>query len=94
MRKPLSFLFNTKRDADILEWLTQQPNKSRAVRDAIRAAMRKAGQGSAAEEITLADVMATLERIEQNGIIVHGENAAEVQEPADIAANLDDLLTQ
>ena len=92
MKKNLSFLFNTERDADILEWLGQQANKSQAVRDAIRAAMRRAGQGSQVEEPTLTDVMAALERIEQNGIIVRGDSAEETQEPADIAANLDDLL--
>lgn len=39
--KKVSFSFSKKDDADILEWLENQPNKASAIKDAIRQAMKK-----------------------------------------------------
>ncbi len=48
MRHRVQLVLDTARDADILRWLAAQPNRSAAIRAAIRAAARPASGWDAA----------------------------------------------
>ncbi len=52
----VSLSLNPIDDADILEWLAKQPNKSQAIRDTIRKAI-------AQNEPTMADVLHKLDQL-------------------------------
>lgn len=77
-------------DRDILRWLGSQPNKSLAVREAIRSYMAADGG------VTLADVLAEIKALPGRLSVVAVEAGAgaevEGEEPEAAAANLDGLL--
>lgn len=79
-----------KGDRDILDWLDEQPNRSAAVRAAIRGYMAKEG-------ITLADVLAEIRALPSRfSVVAMSSEAAtpEREEPETAAANLDGLLSR
>jgi hypothetical protein len=83
-----SVSFDAEADADLLRWLDHQENASAAIREALRRGI--------AGGVTLADVHATLSRIErrlEHGIVVggNGGNGSAHDEPAEAAAALDAL---
>ena len=45
MRQPITFVVDDERHADIMDWLSNQANKSSAIRDAIRAQIRLGQSG-------------------------------------------------
>lgn len=76
-------------DKDIMRWLGSQPNRSAAVREAIRSYMAKE-QG-----VTLADVLAEVRALPSKLSVVAVSNSEPVatgDEPAEAAANLNGLL--
>ena len=78
-------------DKDIMRWLGKQPNRSAAVREAIRAYMAKS------EGVTLADVLAAVQALpgKLSGVVVSGETVSvEGEEPEAAAAHLNGLLTR
>lgn len=86
-KKYINFLTNEDRDADILKWLEAQDNKSEAIRAAIRLAMRGEVERP---EITLQDIYQELQDIKRNGFIMR-DDKGDYDEPADVAANLENL---
>jgi hypothetical protein len=89
-RQIITVALNSDSDADLLRWLDRQPNKSEAIREAIRAHIQ--GNG-----VTLGDVLQAvrdLERKVKAGAGVVSELPAEgagYDEPPDVAAALDAL---
>jgi hypothetical protein len=89
-RQIITVALNSDSDADLLRWLDRQPNKSEAIREAIRAHIQ--GNG-----VTLGDVLQAvrdLERKVKAGAVVVGGSPAEgggYEEPPDVAAALDAL---
>lgn len=85
------FSFDPVIDRDVLDWLERQPNKSAAIREAIRFYIKKS------DGPTLADVMSEIRilktKIEQ-GVIVTELDGGPVSEPEQAAKNLDGLLDQ
>lgn len=76
-------------DKDIMRWLGGQPNRSAAVREAIRAYMAKE-QGVTLEDV-LAEVQALPSRL-SGMTISNSEPITEGKEPEAAAANLNGLL--
>lgn len=64
MKAGLTISINPVRDRDILEWYANQSNRSAAVRAAIRNSMASTSQ------ITMLDLQAALERIQQEVILL------------------------
>ena len=76
-------------DKDILQWLDEQPNRSAAVREAIRSHIAKE------EGITLADILAELRALPSRLSItanIPSEIIEDYEEPEAAAANLNGLL--
>lgn len=76
-------------DRDVLRWLGKQPNKSAAVREAIRSYMAKE------EGVTLADVLAEIKALPSRFSVVATtveSTTPEGEEPKAAARNLDGLL--
>jgi hypothetical protein len=76
-------------DKDILRWLDEQPNRSAAVREAIRSYIIKE------EGITLADILAEVRALPSRLSIVAStqpEVFEDYEEPEAAAANLNGLL--
>lgn len=76
-------------DKDIMRWLSSQPNRSAAVREAIRAYMAKE-QG-----VTLADVLAEVQALPSRLSVVAVSDPGPVvtdEEPEVAATNLNGLL--
>lgn len=76
-------------DKDILRWLDKQPNRSAAVREAIRSHIAKE------EGITLADILAEVRALPSRLSIVASapsEIVEDYEEPEAAAANLNGLL--
>lgn len=89
MAEIVNISLSPEHDKDILRWLGSQPNKSAAVRDAIRYYMAKE------EGVTLADVLAELRALPSR-LQVMAINSGPVleigEEPQAAAANLNGLL--
>jgi hypothetical protein len=84
----LRFSFNAKRDADLLAWLTQQPNRSLMVRTALRAWMAR-------EQGLDAEVLRRVLREELAQVAIQGMAPAVPvvgQEDEDVAEALDSLV--
>lgn len=85
-----SLKIDTDTDADLVRWLDGQPNKSEAIREALRAHVRGGG-------ITLGDVLQAVRDLEHKvkaGAGVAGDLPAkggDYNEPPDVAAALDAL---
>jgi len=91
MTRVINFSVDGKTDKDILAWLDEQPNKSLAIREAIRAYMAKQ------EGPTLVDILAEVRSLPSRlSLVAQVPGAApddEVgEEPEAAAANLDGLL--
>ena len=84
----VSFSLNPDKDRRIVQWLGSQQNKSAAIRKALEAYLGGGG-------VTLSDVyraVVELERkIESGAFAVSPSGPLPVDEPPDIAANLDAL---
>lgn len=82
-----TFLFNSKRDSEILEWLYRQDNASEAVREALRLAIDRTSQ-----TITLEDIYNELCEIRRQGITTTEQHKDDnVEEPPDIVDTLNKL---
>ena len=82
-----SLKIDAEADPDLVHWLDRQPNKSAAIREALRAHVRGAGA-------TLADVLAAVRDLERKvgvgGAIVRDpREAGAIDEPPEAAAALD-----
>jgi hypothetical protein len=93
MAQVVNFSLNPSADRDIIRWLDEQPNRSAAIRAAIRAYMAKE------KGVTLADVLVKLHEmtgeirtLKVAGTQPEAEEAPEGEEPAAAAANVDSLL--
>jgi len=84
----VNIALNAKADADILDWLREQPNRSAAVRAAIRSHIAKS------EGVTLAEVLAEIRSLPSklSVVTVNPEPVEEGEEPEAAAANLNGLL--
>jgi len=86
----INFSLDPEHDKDILRWLGKQPNRSAAVRDAIRSFMAEA------EGVTLADVLAEGRALPSRMSVVAAnsepEPVEEGEEPEEAAENLNGLL--
>jgi len=83
MKAVVPVSLDTDRDADILIWLDRQPNKSAAIREAIRETI--AG-------ITLADIYNEIQELKRRSFVT-GRPEPELIEQSEAAANLDKLLS-
>jgi hypothetical protein len=88
-RQAITFVVDTERDRDIICWLTDQDNKSAAIREAIRTQLgRKL-------DITLSDIYEAIKDLKQAGVaretITESRRQEETYEPPDIAAALDSM---
>jgi hypothetical protein len=84
----LRFCFHAKRDADILAWLAERPNRSLAVREALRAWMSRTDSLDAT-------VLRRVLREELSRVSVQGGASAASetpQEDEDVAEALDSLM--
>jgi hypothetical protein len=84
----LRFSFNARRDVDLLTWLEQQPNRSLAVRKALRAWMSR-------EQGLDEEVLRRMLREELAQVMVQGATSivpAVGQEDEEVAEALDALL--
>jgi phosphoserine phosphatase len=84
----LRFSFNAKRDEDILAWLAERPNRSLAVRQALRAWISRA---DGLDAVVLRQVL----REELSRVSVQGTAPAAVempQEDEEVADALDSLM--
>jgi hypothetical protein len=93
MARVINISVDDQTDNDILLWLEQQPNKSAAIRLAIRAYMAKQ------DGPTLADILAEIRSLPSRFTVStppEGEAMAEteLEEPAEAAVNLDGLLSR
>jgi len=79
----VTVVLDSNEDRDLIRWLEGQPNKSAAIRQAIRAHL--------GANITLADIMAKLEALERTGLTVAATAPQAADEPPDVAAALDGL---
>ncbi|MBN1975948.1 MAG: hypothetical protein JW918_00980 [Anaerolineae bacterium] len=85
-----SLKIDIETDADLVRWLDRQPNKSEAIREALREHTRRNG-------VTLGDVLQAVRDLERRlraGAGVVGDLPAEgggYDEPPDVAAALDAL---
>lgn len=91
MAAVINFSVDREADQDIIAWLDRQPNKSAAIRAAIRAYM--ADQ----EGPTLADILAEIRSLPSRLSVVRvasqpSADEEDREEPAAAAANLDELL--
>ncbi len=88
MKTTIAFALDTERDRDVIHWLDAQPNKSAAVREAIRAQMKKGG-------VTLGDIYEAIMELKRQGFASQGQpDGASPEggdEPPDIVAALDNL---
>lgn len=91
----INFKVNEERDADVIAWLEARPNRSAAIRDAIRAAILG--------EVTTAQLMRKLESIDNKlarGVTLNGNGATDDDEESEqdaealrlAQAGLDELL--
>jgi Arc/MetJ-type ribon-helix-helix transcriptional regulator len=88
-RQIITVALNSDSDADLLRWLDRQPNKSEAIREALRDHIGR-------HSVTVGDVLQAvrdLERKVKAGAVVHGEEEqdGDFDEPPDVAAALDAL---
>ena len=64
-----SLKIDTETDADLVRWLDAQPNKSEAIREALRVHIRRSG-------VTLGDILQAVhdldQRIRAGAVQVHG----------------------
>jgi len=101
-RQRIIFGADTEQDADILAWLTEHPNKSAVIRQALRQAMRGATVDDLAVQMAeltarVESVQVTVEDLAVQGMtVVAGDNGkvASIEEallPAEALANLDSL---
>jgi len=84
----LRFSFHAKRDADVLAWLAEQPNRSLAVRQALRAWMSRTDGLDAT-------VLRRVLREELSRVSVQGGASAAPETPKedeDVAEALDSLM--
>jgi phosphoserine phosphatase len=84
----LRFSFHAKRDADVLAWLAERPNRSLAVRQALRAWMSRTDGLDAA-------VLRQVLREELSRVLVQGSASASPETPKedeDVAEALDSLM--
>jgi phosphoserine phosphatase len=84
----LRFSFHAKRDEDILAWLAERPNRSLAVRQALRAWISRADRLDA-------DVLRQVLREELSRVSVQGTGSAAVempQEDEEVTEALDSLM--
>ncbi|MCA9924227.1 MAG: hypothetical protein KC421_17745 [Anaerolineales bacterium] len=89
MKTTISFTLDTKRDADILEWVQLLPNKSKGIREALR-------QNLYPGAVTLDDIYREILDIKRHGIALDASaqqyyEQDGYEEPPDIAANLNNL---
>jgi hypothetical protein len=82
MKNTVAFTLNAKRDQDIVAWLEEQPNRSAAIREAIRAHI---GQPD------LRSIYNLLCEIKEGGAVIHRVGELDDSEPDDLAAALDKL---
>lgn len=88
----IAFSVNTETDADLVRWLAGLPKrgKSEAIRKVIRVGLGRGG-------VTLGDIYQAVKALDhklQAGVIVaqvSSGDVAHVDEPPDVAANLDKL---
>ncbi|RMF05247.1 MAG: hypothetical protein D6768_01520 [Chloroflexi bacterium] len=89
MRVVIPLSLHSENDADILDWLSQQPERERsaAVRRAVRAYLDQ-------QRITLADVYHAILELQQRTIVAVPEPPVATESPEDreIGKNLDKLL--
>jgi len=85
-KQTVAFTLDTEKDRDLLHWLSSLPkgDKSRAVRDALRAHLGRGG-------ITLGDIYEAIIDLKRHGLVVQGEPTPTADEPPDVAAALDNL---
>lgn len=86
MKVNVTLTLDSDRDRDIMRWLESQANRSAAVREAIR------GHMNGTSAATLDDVLREIRDLRRAGLVASGANQmAPGDEPADVAATLDDL---
>ncbi len=87
-RQIVTIALNSDSDADLLRWLDRQPNKSEAIREALREHTRRAG-------VTLGDVLQAVRDLERKvkggAVVIEGSQGGGYDEPPDVAAALDAL---
>jgi len=87
-RQTITFVLDTERDQDVFSWLQSRENKSRAIREAIRAHL---GQSN----VTLADVYEAIQDLKRCGWKPGAggqvDTTTDEDEPPDVAATLDSL---
>lgn len=82
MRIVIPVSLDDEKDADLIDWLNSQPNKSAAIREAVRAKL--------AGGITLADIYREIKSLKNGSFVpAPSEPKGEMEEAA---ANLDKLL--
>lgn len=79
------FALDVEKDADVISWLHKQPNKSAAIRAAVRA------QYERETEYTIADVMRRLDELQRSGIAVIGDAGGDGDEPIEAVLALGEL---
>ena len=87
-RQTITFVLDSDRDRDVLRWLEAQPNKSAAIRAAIRGRIE---QG----DVTLGDIYAAIQDLKSRSWAqvpdAQEGDTATGDEPPDVAATLDSL---
>lgn len=106
-KQPIIFVLDDQRDADLLAWLESKHNRSEAIRNALRAAMRAETDGgqtaviAEAVSATLASELGRLPGLVERAIrdvlasyrlMSLTPGETTEEEPAVAAANLDSLL--
>ena len=85
-----NFSLDPEADKDIVQWLDEQPNRSAAIREAVRGHIAKT------EGLTLADVLAEIRALPGRLRVVTAQDGPATawieDEPETAAANLDGLL--
>lgn len=84
----VSFVLDRDQDRDLLRWLDSLPKGSRseAIREALRSHLGHAG-------ITLGDIYEAIMDLKRSGLVLptQSHNVVASDEPADVAAALDNL---
>ena len=86
MKLTFTIALDTDRDRDLVAYLDARPNRSAAIRDALRLAVEQGRRPAA----TIDDVLAAVQALQRGGVL-HSEQTGSEGEPPDIAAALDNL---
>jgi len=86
MRIVIPLSLHSKRDADILAWIEQQPERERS------AAIRRAVRAHINNGVTLADVYQAIAELKQGVIVAAPQPEPEPETDPELDSNLDALL--